>query len=123
MKVGKWTGKFIPVEKHILKQMFEVENNKTKDKMNIVKPNSRRMINFSTSSVNNDIINNQSDQEFISYDEPNKNIYTKNIMMLQKIKRMRKQNMPLELDQNGISYTRNHNRFFQKRFKMNPRFT
>ena len=45
------------------------------------------------------------------------------IAMVQKMKRMRKQNALLDLESNTTCYTVNHDRFAQKRSKINPRFT
>ena len=121
--VGKWKGKYAPREKYQLEKMFDCRDlryklNKRKLDVSIPKTtqqSTKRPVTTDFFIVNEDCKTDQ--RKSITGNSIRKN--TNNQVHIKSCRKT------IRYDLNGRTpcFTNNHNRFCQKRFKMNPRFT
>eukprot|EP00826_Nyctotherus_ovalis_P057412 TRINITY_DN7844_c0_g1_i2.p1 TRINITY_DN7844_c0_g1~~TRINITY_DN7844_c0_g1_i2.p1 ORF type:complete len:567 (-),score=113.74 TRINITY_DN7844_c0_g1_i2:53-1693(-) len=116
LTIGNWTGKYIPQEKHLLKKMFKSHRDAKIKKIAMTDCRVRSKTGTARRPLVQPIRPN-------IIDASNKQKHMEEIVMLQKMKKMLKQNALLDLDSNTTCYTANPDRFAQKRFRINPRFT
>jgi len=137
-----WKGKFAPKDHHILEKIFtpNIKMSETTRKSplrTIPRPLTTAkfdnpLTTFHKKPINFTIGTGKVDkatfyEENFQFKEPAEPTVRQernfDIYYAQKLKKQLKQNIPLELDKPNICYCANPDRFIQKRFKMNPRFT
>ncbi len=116
-----WKGKFAPKEKCVLERLFRPNECSAKPSEPRKSESHSRV---PSKAVDQPVRHVNTMSGWVAEEgKSNRRERIEGIVAVQRLKRQKRQNLPLELDKPNRCFSTNPDRFVQKRFRMNPRFT